>query len=114
VANIQTDLRNQGKPKFVFDTAKFPDWATAGNVYTNPDDITGDGYGNKDDLPTSGMNISQCVSGSNCNKLVEKCDPWQDEELSAGAFYHRDHLPEIPKKLSIARKLIDAWLNNEI
>ena len=38
----------------------------------------------------------------------------QDEELSAGAFYHRDHLPEIPKKLSIARKLIDAWLNNEI
>lgn len=38
----------------------------------------------------------------------------QDEELSAGDFYDRDHLPEIPKKLSIARKLIDAWLNNEI
>lgn len=38
----------------------------------------------------------------------------QDEELSAGDFYSRDHLPEIPKKLSIARKLIDAWLNNEI
>lgn len=38
----------------------------------------------------------------------------QNEELSAGAFYGRDNLPEIPKKLSIARKLIDAWLNNEI
>lgn len=34
----------------------------------------------------------------------------QREELSAGAFYTRDHLPEIPKKLSLARKLIDAWL----
>ena len=38
----------------------------------------------------------------------------QDEELSAGAFYNRNALPEIPKKLSIARKLIDAWLNHEI
>lgn len=35
----------------------------------------------------------------------------QDDELSAGAFYHRDHLPELPQKLSIARKLIDQWLN---
>lgn len=38
----------------------------------------------------------------------------QNEELSAGAFYSRDNLPEIPKKLSIARKLIDAWLEGEI
>ena len=38
----------------------------------------------------------------------------QDEELSAGAFYSRDHLPEIPKKLSIARKMIDAWLAGEL
>lgn len=38
----------------------------------------------------------------------------QDEELSTGAFYTRDNLPEIPKKLSIARRLIDAWLENEI
>lgn len=35
----------------------------------------------------------------------------QDEELSAGAFYHRDHLPELPQKLSIARRLIDHWLD---
>lgn len=38
----------------------------------------------------------------------------QDEELSAGAFYSREHLPEIPKKLSIARKMIDAWLAGEL
>lgn len=38
----------------------------------------------------------------------------QDEELSAGAFYTRDGLPEIPKKLSIARKLIDAWLEGKV
>lgn len=34
----------------------------------------------------------------------------QDDELSAGAFYHRDNLPELPQKLSIARRLIDTWL----
>ena len=38
----------------------------------------------------------------------------QDEELNAGAFYHKDRLPEIPKKLSIARRLIDAWLEGKI
>lgn len=34
----------------------------------------------------------------------------QEDELSAGAFYRRDNLPELPKKLSIARRLIDTWL----
>ena len=34
----------------------------------------------------------------------------QDEELSTAAFFHRDHLPEIPHKLSMARMLIDDWL----
>lgn len=38
----------------------------------------------------------------------------QDEELSTGAFYHKAHLPELPKKLSIARRLIDAWLEGKI
>lgn len=38
----------------------------------------------------------------------------QNEELSTGAFYTRDRLPEIPKKLSIARQLIDAWLEGKI
>ena len=37
----------------------------------------------------------------------------QDNELSAGAFYHRDHLPELPQKLSIARRLIDHWLGEQ-
>lgn len=35
----------------------------------------------------------------------------QREELSRAAFFTRDHLPEIPKRLSIARRLIDAWLD---
>lgn len=34
----------------------------------------------------------------------------QDEELSAGAFYTKNNLPELPRKLSIARKMIDWWL----
>ena len=38
----------------------------------------------------------------------------QDKELSTGAFYRRDNLPELPKKLSIARKLIDAWLEGKV
>lgn len=34
----------------------------------------------------------------------------QDEELSSGDFYTRDNLPELPRKLSLARKMIDWWL----
>lgn len=34
----------------------------------------------------------------------------QEEELSAGGWFHRDKLPQIPEKLSLARKLIDHWL----
>lgn len=34
----------------------------------------------------------------------------QQEELSKGNWFHRDNLPHIPEKLSIARKLIDHWL----
>lgn len=36
----------------------------------------------------------------------------QEDELTSAAFYHKDNLPEIPQKLSIARKLIDWWLEN--
>ena len=36
----------------------------------------------------------------------------QADELSSGSFYSKDNLPEIPRKLSIARKLIDWWLEN--
>ena len=35
----------------------------------------------------------------------------QSEELSQGAWFRREHLPEIPEKLSIARRLIDDWLH---
>lgn len=34
----------------------------------------------------------------------------QDEELSGGAFYTKDNLPELPRKLSLARKMIDWWI----
>ncbi len=36
----------------------------------------------------------------------------QDEELSSAAFFRYDALPEIPHKLSMARMLIDDWLDN--
>ena len=34
----------------------------------------------------------------------------QREELVKGGWFRRDHLPKLPEKLSIARKLIDDWL----
>ena len=34
----------------------------------------------------------------------------QEEELEAGRWFSRNHLPTIPEKLSIARRLIDDWL----
>ena len=37
----------------------------------------------------------------------------QDEELSSGAFYTKDNLPELPRKLSMARRLIDHWLESQ-
>lgn len=36
----------------------------------------------------------------------------QREELKKAAWFHRDHLPNLPEKLSIARRLIDHWLSN--
>jgi NAD+ diphosphatase len=36
----------------------------------------------------------------------------QRSELTKGAWFDRDHLPEIPQKMSIARQLIDDWLEN--
>ena len=37
----------------------------------------------------------------------------QKEELARGAWFSKDNLPQIPEKLSIARKLIDAWLEEK-
>ncbi|MBR2234004.1 MAG: NAD(+) diphosphatase [Prevotella sp.] len=34
----------------------------------------------------------------------------QREELKNVAWFHRDHLPKLPEKLSIARWLVDDWL----
>lgn len=36
----------------------------------------------------------------------------QREELKKAAWFHRDHLPQLPEKLSIARRLIDDWLEH--
>ena len=35
----------------------------------------------------------------------------QRSELAKGGWFRKDNLPTIPEKLSIARKLIDAWLD---
>jgi len=37
----------------------------------------------------------------------------QDDELSAGSFFSKENLPELPQKLSIARRMIDWWLAGE-
>jgi len=37
----------------------------------------------------------------------------QRSELSKGAWFDRDHLPHIPEKLSIARHLLDDWLERK-
>ena len=37
----------------------------------------------------------------------------QRSELSKGAWFDRNHLPHIPEKLSIARQLLDAWIEKE-
>jgi len=36
----------------------------------------------------------------------------QESEIAKGAWFRRDNLPTIPEKLSIARMLIDDWLEN--
>lgn len=38
----------------------------------------------------------------------------QRSELAMGGWFSRDHLPEIPPRLSMARMLIDAWLEHRI
>ena len=35
----------------------------------------------------------------------------QQEELSKSGWFGRDNMPAIPGKMSIARMLIDDWLN---
>ncbi|MBQ3700578.1 MAG: NAD(+) diphosphatase [Prevotella sp.] len=37
----------------------------------------------------------------------------QHSELSKGSWFDRHHLPHIPEKLSIARQLIDHWLEED-
>mgnify|MGYP002232006536 CR=1 FL=1 len=60
----------------------------------------------------SAMALSQRVNGSFIADYESGEIKLQANELSSGAFYSKDNLPEIPRKLSIARKLIDWWLEN--
>lgn len=38
----------------------------------------------------------------------------QDEELRHGDWYSKNNLPQIPDKMSIARKLIDDWVEKQL
>lgn len=38
----------------------------------------------------------------------------QESELSGGMWVSKDNLPEIPRELSLARKLIDLWLDGKV
>lgn len=37
----------------------------------------------------------------------------QRSELNKGGWYSRDHMPAIPGKVSLARRIIDAWLESK-
>ena len=37
----------------------------------------------------------------------------QEEEITEGGWFDREHLPVIPEKLSIARRLIDFWIDGD-
>lgn len=81
IADVISTNSDDGKPKFVFDTAKFPEWATAGNIKTNPKDVT-NYQGDEGEIPVASITITQCEVGSHCNVLVEKCEPWSDDNSS--------------------------------
>lgn len=64
--SLMMDIENTDKPKFVFDTAEFPDWVTVGNVWSAASDT-------EEGTPVASISISQCPAGSRCGDLVEKC-----------------------------------------
>ena len=37
----------------------------------------------------------------------------QTSEIAKGGWFRKDNLPDIPEKLSIARMLLDAWINTQ-
>ncbi len=39
---------------------------------------------------------------------------YADGELTSGGFYSKDNLPELPQRLSLARRMINAWLAGEV
>ncbi len=55
-----TDTATSNKPRFVFDAARFPDWASTGNTQQDTDTI-------------AVIGATQCTEGSGCSSLVEEC-----------------------------------------
>lgn len=70
---LQVDLEGSGKPRFVFDTAKLPDWASFGSVWLDASEIEGGSESH------AAFSATQCVEGSNCSSLVEQCRVQIDE-----------------------------------
>ena len=38
----------------------------------------------------------------------------QKSEIAKGGWFRKDNLPDIPEKLSIARMLLDAWIEEKV
>ena len=56
-----------------------------------------------------GMNSSTALTIFMKKVVAEKRIPF---EIGTDPFYSKENMPEIPRKLSIARKMIDWWLSN--
>ena len=51
-------------------------------------------------------NIISCLPAEYAGGTLEL----QRSELRKGGWFDRDHMPEIPGRVSLARRLIDHWL----
>ncbi|MFQ8806156.1 MAG: hypothetical protein ACLR8Y_15145 [Alistipes indistinctus] len=57
------------------------------------------------------MALSQRPDGGFHRRLRGRGDPPAKEELSEAAFFDRNRLPPLPPPLSLARRMIDWWLD---
>ena len=76
--DIKADIDHSGDPSFAFDNAKFPDWASAGNVWSDAAD------GAENDAPIATISVAQCTPNSHCGELVEKCRPNKGKGSACG------------------------------
>ncbi len=104
-SNLMANDKNKDTPKFIFDSASLPDWATSGNSWVNPDEFTDDGSGNKDELPVSSINVQQCDKGSNCSQLISKCSLWDD---------NNEHCQKLVQQTSAAPCFVMAFYKDTV